>query len=87
MGAASVVVTAYGIAHGTVQLFGGEIGNRFGKYYAVAGLTVLAPTVVVFLCGLAASLPQLVAFRLAERTGLWLRDPAGDGLCRRRGAV
>jgi len=63
VGAASVVVTAYSIAHGTVQLFGGEIGNRFGKYYAVAGLTVFS-TIVVFLCGLAASLPQLVAFRL-----------------------
>ena len=63
VGAASVVVTAYSIAHGTVQLFGGEIGNRFGKYHAVAGLTVFS-TLVVFLCGLAASLPQLVAFRL-----------------------
>ena len=63
VGAASVVVTAYSIAHGTVQLFGGEIGNRFGKYYAVAGLTMFS-AVVVFLCGLAASLPQLVAFRL-----------------------
>lgn len=63
VGAASVVVTAYSIAHGTVQLFGGEIGNRFGKYHAVAGLTLFS-TIVVFLCGLAASLPQLVAFRL-----------------------
>jgi len=63
VGAASVVVTAYSIAHGTVQLFGGELGNRFGKYYAVAGLTFFS-AVVVLLCGLAASLPQLVAFRL-----------------------
>ena len=63
VGAASVVVTAYGIAHGTVQLFGGEIGNRFGKYYAVAGLTAFS-AIVVFLCGLAQSLPQLVAYRL-----------------------
>jgi len=63
VGAASVVVTAYSLAHGTVQLFGGEIGNRFGKYYAVAGLTVFS-AVVVFLCGLAATLPQLVAYRL-----------------------
>ncbi len=63
VGAASVVVTAYSIAHGTVQLFGGEIGDRFGKYYAVAALTAFS-AIVVFLCGLAQSLPQLVAYRL-----------------------
>ena len=63
VGAASIVVTAYSIAHGTVQLFGGEIGNRFGKYYACAGLSLIA-AIVVFLCGLSRSLPELVAFRL-----------------------
>ena len=64
IGAASVIVTAYGIAHGTVQLFGGEIGDRFGKYFACAGLTALA-AILVFLCGLARTLPELVAYRLA----------------------
>lgn len=63
VGAASVVVTAYSIAHGTVQLFGGEIGDRFGKYYACAGLSLIA-AVVVFLCGLAHSLHELVTYRL-----------------------
>jgi predicted MFS family arabinose efflux permease len=64
VGAASIVVTAYSIAHGTVQLFGGEIGDRFGKYHACAGLSLIA-AIVVFLCGLSRSLPELVAYRLA----------------------
>jgi YNFM family putative membrane transporter len=63
IGAASIVVTAYGLAHGTVQLFGGEIGDRFGKYYSVAGLSVIAAAATV-LCGLAATLGELVAYRL-----------------------
>jgi len=64
VGAASVVVTAYGVAHGLVQLLGGEIGDRFGKYHACAGLSLIA-TVFVFLCGLAQTLPELIAYRLA----------------------
>ncbi len=63
IGAASVVVTAYGLAHGTVQLFGGEIGDRFGKYYSVAGLSLVAAGATV-LCGLAFSLTELVTYRL-----------------------
>jgi len=63
IGAASIVVTAYGLAHGTVQLFGGEIGDRFGKYYSVAGLSAIAAAATV-LCGLAFSLGELVAYRL-----------------------
>ncbi|MGV3634424.1 MAG: MFS transporter [Pseudorhodoplanes sp.] len=63
IGAASIVVTAYGLAHGTVQLFGGEIGDRFGKYYSVAGLSAVAAAATV-LCGLAFSLTELVAYRL-----------------------
>jgi YNFM family putative membrane transporter len=63
VGAASIVVTAYGLAHGTVQLFGGEIGDRFGKYYSVTGLAAFAAAATV-LCGLAATLGELVAYRL-----------------------
>jgi predicted MFS family arabinose efflux permease len=63
VGAASIVVTAYGLAHGTVQLFGGEIGDRFGKYHSVAGLSAIA-ALATFLCGLALSLPELVVYRL-----------------------
>jgi predicted MFS family arabinose efflux permease len=64
IGAASIVVTAYGLAHGAVQLLGGEIGDRFGKYYSCAALSAIA-AVVVFLCGLSRNLPELVAYRLA----------------------
>ena len=64
IGAASVVVTAYGIAHGTIQLIGGEIGDRFGKYQSCAALSLIA-AFTVFLCGLAQSLPELVVYRLA----------------------
>ncbi len=63
IGAASVVITAYGLAHGTVQLFGGEIGDRFGKYYSVAALSMIAAAATV-LCGFAFSLGELVAYRL-----------------------
>jgi YNFM family putative membrane transporter len=52
IGAASIVVTAYGLAHGTVQL-----------YHSVAGLSAIAAAATV-LCGLAASLPELVGYRL-----------------------
>lgn len=63
VGAASIMVTAYGLAHGTVQLFGGEIGDRFGKYQSVAGLSAIA-AVATMLCGIALSLPELVAYRI-----------------------
>ena len=36
VGAASIVVTAYLLAHGSVQLLIGPIGDRFGKYRCVA---------------------------------------------------
>ena len=35
VGAAAIVVTAYAVAHGSVQLFIGPIGDRFGKYLTV----------------------------------------------------
>ena len=36
VGAASIVVTAYALTHGTMQFFTGPIGDRFGKYRTVA---------------------------------------------------
>jgi predicted MFS family arabinose efflux permease len=65
VGAASIVVTAYLLAHGSVQLIIGPIGDRFGKYRTVAVAAACA-TVMVALCGLAASLPLLVAARLGS---------------------
>ncbi len=65
VGAASIVVTAYLLAHGSVQLVIGPIGDRFGKYACVA-IAAAGSTVMVFACGLAGSLPVLVAARLGS---------------------
>ena len=65
VGATSIVVTAYLLAHGSVQLVIGPIGDRFGKYLCAA-ITAAASAVMVLACGLAPSLPVLVAARLAS---------------------
>ncbi len=64
VGAASIVVTAYALAHGSVQLIIGPVGDRFGKYACIIAACAMS-TVLVLLCGLAGSLPTLVAARLA----------------------
>ena len=64
VGAASIVVTAYALAHGSVQLVIGPVGDRFGKYPCIIAACAAA-TILVLLCGLATSLPMLVAARLA----------------------
>ena len=64
VGAASIVVTAYALAHGSVQLIIGPVGDRFGKYACIIAACAAA-SVLVLLCGLATSLPMLVAARLA----------------------
>ncbi len=63
VGATSIVVTAYLLAHGSVQLVIGPIGDRFGKYLCVA-IAAAGSTPMVLACGLAPSLPVLVAARL-----------------------
>ena len=55
VGTASIVVTAYAITHGSIQLVVGLIGNRLGKYRSVA-LACALSAVTVSLCGLAGSL-------------------------------
>jgi predicted MFS family arabinose efflux permease len=65
VGAASIVVTVYLLAHGSVQLVIGPIGDRFGKYRCVAIAAAVA-TVFVFACGLAPSIPFLIAVRLGS---------------------
>jgi predicted MFS family arabinose efflux permease len=64
VGAASIVVTAYALAHGSVQLIIGPVGDRFGKYACVTAAAAMS-TALVLMCGLAGSLPALVAARLA----------------------
>ena len=65
VGETSIIVTAYLLAHGSVQLVIGPIGDRVGKYLCVA-LAGTAAAVMVALCGLAPSLPLLVAARLGS---------------------
>jgi MFS transporter, YNFM family, putative membrane transport protein len=64
VGAAAIVVTSYAIAHGSVQLVIGPIGDKLGKYRTVALMCAIG-TVLVALCGFAASLPQLALARFA----------------------
>jgi predicted MFS family arabinose efflux permease len=65
VGAASIVVTAYALAHGSVQLIIGPVGDRFGKYACIIAACAAA-SVLVMLCGMATSLSALVAARLAS---------------------
>lgn len=65
VGAASIVVTVYLLAHGSVQLVIGPIGDRFGKYLCVT-LAASVAMVMVAICGLASSLPVLIAARLGS---------------------
>jgi len=64
VGAAAMVVTAYAIAHGSIQLVIGPVGDRFGKYRTVALMCAIG-AVLVACCGLAGSLSQLMLARLA----------------------
>jgi len=65
VGAAAVVVTAYAVMHGSVQLIIGPIGDKFGKYRTIT-FAVAAAAVMVMLCGLAHSLNMLALARLAS---------------------
>jgi MFS family permease len=58
VGAASIVVTAYALAHGSVQLVIGPVGDRFGKYPCIIAACAAA-TVLVLLCGWRPRLPML----------------------------
>lgn len=64
VGAAAIVVTAYAITHGSIQLVIGPVGDRFGKYRTVA-LTCAIGAILVAICGTVSSLPELALARLA----------------------
>ncbi|HEX3502971.1 MAG TPA: MFS transporter [Xanthobacteraceae bacterium] len=64
VGAAAMVVTAYAITHGSIQLVIGPVGDRFGKYRTVAFACIVG-TILVALCGMVSTLPQLALARLA----------------------
>jgi MFS transporter, YNFM family, putative membrane transport protein len=72
VGAASIIVTAYAITHGSVQLIIGPIGDRFGKFVMVAIACALC-SLTVMACGLAQSLTTLTLARLASAlTAAWI---------------
>ena len=65
VGEASIVVTAYALSHGSIQLIIGPVGDRFGKYRTVAVMCALA-TILVALCGTVQSLSALAVARFAS---------------------
>jgi predicted MFS family arabinose efflux permease len=72
VGAAAIVVTAYAITHGSVQLVIGPIGDRFGKFLSVAIACALC-SATVLACGMAQSLATLTAARIgAGLTAAWI---------------
>ena len=71
VGEAAIVVAAYSVAHGSMQLVIGPLGDRFGKYRTVAVMCALA-TVLVALCG------KSVAGARGSRVLRPVRPPAGS---------
>src|SRR5712692_8310406 len=65
VGEASIVVAAYSVSQGSIQLIIGPVGDRFGKYRTVTVMCALA-TVLVALCGTVQSLPALAIARFAS---------------------
>jgi MFS transporter, YNFM family, putative membrane transport protein len=64
VGVAALVVTLYAVTHGSIQFIAGPLSDRFGKFRTVAVASTIA-AVLVAVCGLASSLPQLALARLA----------------------
>ena len=62
VGVASAIVTAYAVPYGLTQVFSGILGERFGKCQAVAATCMLS-CLLVLLCALSQSLPQLTTAR------------------------
>jgi predicted MFS family arabinose efflux permease len=65
VGAASIIVWAYTVMHGSMQLVIGPIGDRFVKYRVIAIATALC-AVIVMLCGFAQTLTTLTLARVAS---------------------
>jgi predicted MFS family arabinose efflux permease len=65
VGEASIVVAAYAVSHGSIQLIIGPIADRFGKYRTVAVMCALA-ALLVAICGTVHSLAALAAARFAS---------------------
>src|ERR1041385_3348007 len=64
VGAASIAITVYMLAHGSVQLFIGPIADRVGKYLCIA-IAATCSAAFTAACGFASSLEMLMLARLA----------------------
>jgi len=72
VGAASVIVSAYMLMHGSMQLIIGPFGDRLGKYRAITIMCALSAATVAA-CGLAGSLATLTLARVASgATAAWI---------------
>jgi YNFM family putative membrane transporter len=67
VGAASIVVSAYAVVHGAMQLVTGPVGDRVGKYRMIAIATACC-AVLTFACGMTGSLTTLTIARVATAT-------------------
>src|SRR5437868_2147723 len=65
VGAASIIVAAYAVSHGSIQLVIGPVGDRFGKYRTVAVMCALG-SILVALCGTVQSLSAIAVARFAS---------------------
>lgn len=65
IGSAAIIVTVYAIAHGSVQLVIGPVGDRFGKFLVVAIACALC-SVTVAACAFAQSLTGLTFARIGS---------------------
>jgi predicted MFS family arabinose efflux permease len=65
VGEASIVVAAYSVSHGSIQLIIGPVGDRFGKYRTIAVMCALA-ALLVAVCGTVQTLSTLALARFAS---------------------
>ncbi len=65
VGVASVIVSAYSLMHGSVQLIIGPVGDRYGKY-RMAAITCACAALFVAACGFTQSLGTLTLARIAS---------------------
>jgi len=76
LGAASSIVTAYAVPYGLTQAFAGLIGDRLGKCQAVA-LACALSGLLVLLCAISQTLPQLALARFVSAPGAAIIVPLG----------
>ena len=62
VGSAGIIVTAFAIPYGVLQIFYGPIGDRIGKLRVIAA-TLGVSTVFIMACGFVASLESLTLWR------------------------